>query len=236
MIAEGRFQAQLNTVDVILGRVGLLEERTLSPNKGLGVSFFKGKSYRQIYEDCVREFAFDFRLIDQSLLFFLKDGRNLHDGGLSFSYYECPVQVMPYKEFVGAQIGVSPFDQDFEETVAQFGDDSRAEYEQYVSTTDSKNLVTPIRYDCKASDYKEGRHPASHVHFGFGNEIRVGTRRVMNPISFILMILRQCYPDQWQPLCRTQYASAWCRNVRENIDQVDGTYWNNADELELVLH
>jgi hypothetical protein len=235
MIAEGRFQTQLNTVGVILSRSGLLEERVLSPNKRLGVSFFKGKSYRQVYEDCVREYSFDFRLIDQSLLLFLKNGRTLDDGGLSFSYYECPVQVVPYKEFVGTQIGLTPFDEDFEEAVAQFGDDLRADYEQYVATTDSKNVVTPIRYDCKASDYKEGRHPASHVHFGFGNEIRVGTRRVMNPISFILMIVRQCYPDRWELLRRSQYASGWCRNVRESIDEVDNAYWNVGDQLEVAL-
>jgi len=97
MIAEGRFRTQLDTVGSILSNVDLLEERPLSPNKHLGVSFFKGKPYRQVYEDCVREFAFDFRLIDQSLLLFLKEGRNLHNGGLSFSFYECPVQVMPYR-------------------------------------------------------------------------------------------------------------------------------------------
>src|SRR5262249_40204231 len=103
-------------------------------------------------------------------------------------------------------------------------------------TTDSKNVVTPIRYDCKASDYKEGRHPASHIHFGFGNEIRVGTRRVMNPISFLLMIVRQCYPDRWEALRRLQYASSWCRNVRENLDEIDVAYWNDADQLELAMH
>jgi hypothetical protein len=235
MIAEGRFQTQLNTVDVILGRVGLLEERNLFPNKGLGVGFFKDKSYRQVYEDCVREYSFDFRLVDQSLLLFLKNGRNVNDGGLSFSYYECPVKILPYKEFVGTQIDLSPFDEGFEESVAQFGDDLRADYEQYVSTTDSKNVVTPIRYDCKASDYKEGRHPASHVHFGFGNEIRVGTRRVMNPVSFILMVVRQCYPDCWDVLRGSQYANVWCRNVRESVDEVDGAFWNDGDKMEVAL-
>jgi hypothetical protein len=236
MIPEGRFRAQLETVANILNKVGLLEERALSPNKLFGLTFFKGKSYRQVYEDCLREYAFDFRLIDQALLLFLKDGRNLQNGSLSFSYYECPVQVMPYKEFVGAQFGVSPFDQGFDETVAQFGDDLRAEYEQYVSTTDSKSLVTPVRYDCKATDYKEGRHPASHVHFGFSNEIRVGTRRVMNPISFLLMVIRQCYPDGWRKLLGMQHAEAWCRNVRETIVPVDSAYWNQLDQLELTLH
>jgi hypothetical protein len=236
MIADGKFKTQLDTVETVLKRVRFLEERNVSPNKGLGIGLFKGKTYRQVYEDCLREFSYDFRLKDQALLLFLKDGKTLGNGGLSFSYYECPMDVQSYEVFVGTQFGLTPFDEEFEDTIAQFGDDLKAEYEQYVASTNAKALVTPIRYDCKAIDYKEGRHPASHVHFGFGNDIRVGTRRIMNPISFVLLILRQCYPDCWERVLKDRYAANWCRNVRENIDNVDPDYWNASDQLEVSLH
>ena len=73
-----------------------------------------------------------------------------------------------------------------DEELALWGDEFRADYEQYVTSVESKRIVTPIRYDYSAAAYREGVHPASHVHFGFANEIRVGTRRVMNPVAFIL--------------------------------------------------
>src|SRR6516164_9231972 len=43
----------------------------------------KGLTYRQVYEECVKEFAYDFRLRDQSLMMFVKGGNNEHDGSLS---------------------------------------------------------------------------------------------------------------------------------------------------------
>src|SRR5690606_11917715 len=108
--------------------------------------------YRQVYEECLREFSYDFRLTDQSLLLFLKNGRALTDGGLSFSYYECPMTVQSYEEFVGSQLGLTPFDDGFDRVVVEWGDDLRSDYEQYVGSTDAKGVVTPIRYDCKAAD------------------------------------------------------------------------------------
>jgi hypothetical protein len=235
MIGDGRFQAQLSTAEKILKKVGLLEERAMSPNKGLGAAHFRGLSYRQVYEECLREYVYDFRLTDQSLLLFVKGGRNEHDGFLNFCYYECPVSVMSYTDFVAAEYGLSPFDDGFDDEVAAWGDDFRADYEQYVTSMELKNVVTPIRYDYSASDYHEGVHPASHVHFGFANEIRVGTRRVMNPISFVLLLVRQRYPRQWATVLTIEERRIWCRNVRDDIDKVDQAYWKEQDELELAL-
>jgi hypothetical protein len=235
MIGEGRFQAQLATVEEILRTVDLCDERPPWPNKGLGAAHFKGMTYRQVYEECIREYAFDFRLIDQSLLLFVKSGVDEHDGMLGFSYYDCPLPVVPYREFVGEQNGVSPFDPDFENVVATWGDDLRYDYEQYVMSADTKRTVTPIRYDYKAADYREGIHPASHLHFGFANQIRVGTRRIMNPISFALFVVRQCYPQAWAHLLNLDNGPLWCRNVRDEIDAIHADYWKGRDELEVSL-
>src|SRR5262245_17658139 len=100
MIAEGLFKAQLVKIERILQKLDLLDERQLNPNRTLGAAHFRGKSYREVYEECIREYAYDFRLQDQSLLLFVKGGRDAHDGHLSFCFYECPVNVVPYSEFV----------------------------------------------------------------------------------------------------------------------------------------
>ncbi len=231
MIGNGRFNAQLSTVEMILNNVAVLEERAVAPNKTLGAAHFRGMTYRQVYEECLKEFVYDFRLVDQSLLLFVKSGRNEHDGTLGFCYYECPVPAMAYRNFVALQLDVSVDDR----AVTAWGDDFRADYEQYVTSLESKRMVTPIRYDYSAAAYREGVHPASHVHFGFANEIRVGTRRIMNPVGFALLILRQCYPKSWGQVLNQRYGQHWCRNVRDNASEVAAAYWNEHDLHELAL-
>jgi len=108
MIGDGRFQAQLSKVEKFLKHLGLLEERAISPNKELGAGHFKGLNYRQVYETCVKEYVYDFRLVDQSLVLFTKGGQKQTQWFLEFYYYECPVSVMPYDEFVATELGYLP--------------------------------------------------------------------------------------------------------------------------------
>jgi len=58
MIPRGRFNSQLATVETILKSLAVLEDRTMAPNKGLGAAHFRGMTYRQVYEECVKEFAY----------------------------------------------------------------------------------------------------------------------------------------------------------------------------------
>lgn len=235
MIPNGRFRAQLNTVEKILSKLELLEERMNFPNKTLGVGFFRGKTYRQIYNDCLREFSYDFRLTDQSLLLFLKGGNDQHSGELCFSFYESPVDLMSYREFIASELDISSLHEEVDKAIAVFGDELKSDYEEYISTLNTKNHVTPIRYDYKPMHYQQGCHPASHVHFGLDNQIRVNTERIMNPISFLLMILRQRYPGQWNILLQQPRIRIWVRNVRDTLDEVDARYRNQKDQFELTL-
>lgn len=236
MIPEGRFNTQLAAIEGLLGRLELLEERQANPNKSLGAGHFRGMKYRQVYEECIREYAYDFRLVDQSLLLFARGGHDQHDGLLGFCYYESPVNVIPYKEFVALELGITPDHPDYKKVIKEFGDELRADYEQYVGSQDSKAVVTPLRFDYKSADYRAGIHPASHMHFGFANHIRVGTRRVMNPISFVLFILRQRYPEKWVAFRKLKTADLLCRNIREQLDMVHDDYWCQEDEHEVALH
>ncbi len=236
MIPEGRFGAQLEAIKKLLGSLDMLEERQASPNKSLGAAHFRGMNYRQVYEECIREYAYDFRLVDQALLLFTRAGNDEHDGQLDFCYYESPVIVIPYKEFVAMELGIAPTHPDYEKVIGEFGDELRPDYEQYVSSQDSNVVVTPLRFDYKAEDYRPGIHPAAHIHFGFANHIRVGTRRVMNPISFLLFILRQRYPEKWGLFRKLRHSDQLCRNIRDELDLVHEDYWCDEDDREVYLH
>jgi hypothetical protein len=233
MIGDGQFQSQLEAIEAILKKLDLLSERQPFPEKSLGGAMFRGKPYQEVFAICLREFAYDFRLNDQSLLLFIKEGSDIHSGSLKYSYYEAPVSVISYRDFVLFEAGAG--EDIAEETLNEWGDELRPEYESYVSSTQLKNAVTPVRYDCQSSDYRTSVHPASHFHFGVGNDIRVGTRRVLTPVAFTLFVLRQRYPAAWEKLLKWRNSDVLCRNIRPALDLVDCKYWIPEDERELYL-
>lgn len=105
-----------------------------------------------------------------------------------------------------------------------------------MQTCSQKESVTPIRYDYRPQHYEEGRHPASHVHFGHMNNIRLATERVLErPLSFFLLVIRQYYPDDWVNLLQHAEAGNWCKNVRDDLGNVSTEYWRPLDQLEMIL-
>ncbi len=237
MIGRGTFETHLSTIEEILKEVNLFESRIPFPNNKLGAAHFKRLEYREIYDECLKEFAYNFQLSDQSLLLFVREGNDNHKGLLSYCYYECPVDVMSYDEFVENSYSLShQHELDLESFRIEFGEELREGYEQYVREMEFKRHVTPIRYDYNALYYREGIHPASHMHFGFGNQIRVGTQKILNPISFLLIILRQRYPRAWEIVLKHPNAETWCRNFRRNISKVDKAYWGKLDNQEIALY
>ena len=84
-------------------------------------------------------------------------------------------------------------------------------------------------------DLPDQEKQLSHIHFGWNNDIRVATRRVLNPVSFGLFIVRQRYPREWERLVLLEQSESWCRNVRETLDEIAEKFWGEADERELAL-
>lgn len=91
-----------------------------------------------------------------------------------------------------------------------------------------------IRYDYQPSNYKVFCHPCAHFHFGTGNQIRLGIKKIMNPISFILFILRQCYPAEWLDFINRNKDEKIFKNIRNGLKDISNKIFN--DEKELVLH
>ncbi|MFQ5979222.1 MAG: DUF2290 domain-containing protein [Candidatus Heimdallarchaeota archaeon] len=80
---------------------------------------------------------------------------------------------------------------------------------------DYKPHVAPVRYDYDPQNYGQ-THPASHLHIGFKNNIRVGSDRILTPISFVLFLIRQYYPEEWLLLLENPRNNIWCRNIRRD--------------------
>ena len=234
MIGEGEFIDQINRAASLLVELCLLEKQEYSPNRNVGAASFRGLSYRETWERTFQLFAYDFVLVDQSLVHFKKTGTNEHNGCLGFSYLECPIEVQTYESFCADWLEVGPLNEDYDEQLAECGDLLRKDYEEYVNTCEAKP-VTPIRYDYAPTDYVPGTHPASHVHFGFKNEVRVATERILKPLSFVLLVVRQRYSSEWMKLLEIDADRHRCRAVRRALDEVHEDYWSELDEHELVL-
>lgn len=104
---------------------------------------------------------------------------------------------------------------------------------RFVGPYPLKENFSFVRYDYQPSNYKKFCHPCAHFHFGTGNQIRLGIKKIMNPISFILFILRQCYPEQWLYFIEKNNDEKIFRNIRNNLIDIPSETFN--DEKELVL-
>lgn len=222
---EGVFRTQVNTSWEIVRKLELDAERNWFPSyREITASMFRGLSYLDTWEICFRERYYDFQLHDNSLIQFRVEG--YAPLSVSYAYYECPYQCLSYADFVHDYCGFG---------IYEAGGEFRPEYEDYVVMCNVKETATPIRYDHGTDSYREGVHPASHVHFGHMNSIRVRTKKVLRPLSFLLFVIRQFYSDAWRMLLDMSQAPVWCRNVRDNLEDVGAEFCNPLDEYEMAL-
>lgn len=225
MISRGLFQTQLNTIEHNLKKLGLLDERSPAPQYSeVGASFFRTMSYSKIWHWCFDNNFYDFLLKDGSLFQF-KINRSAKIE-LSYCYYDSPF------------LPIITFDDFFNENQSQEDIDEYdiiRLYEYYVADPPKKEIVSPIRYDYSPDQYTVGRHPASHLHLGYNNEIRIGTKKILRPISFFLFILRQQYPQLWTKFIAFEESAILTRDIRENLPHVSDEYFKEQDLLEMLL-
>jgi hypothetical protein len=221
---KGKFITQVNFAWKILTRFEMSESRNHFPKFPENpAETFRDKRDDEIWAICYQNNYFDFQLYDNSLMHFRAESfRPLQ---LSYTYYECFYVCYSYEEFL----------MESNLTFREVQDELKADYEEYLTTCDLKNAVTPIRYDFDCNQYREGIHPASHMHFGPMNQIRIGARKILNPISFVLFIIRQIYPLRWQEFLQWNKAPDACKYVRHALDDIHSDFWNNQDEWEMFL-
>jgi hypothetical protein len=221
---RGLFESQINEISEILKKIGLREERIHQPHYPDNArALFKDLTYVETWELIYKEQYFHFRLVDDSLLQFRVD--SYKPLCVHYAYYECPYE---------PRININEFEKTH--TLNDEYDEVNLiqDYENYLLAT-QKDIVTPIRYDLDPKLYKPCLHPASHIHFGHNNNIRIAARKILNPLSFLLLIIRQVYPDTWNILVALKKSDEICRNIRGTLIDVEKHYWNSLDERQLYL-
>ena len=190
-------------------------------------ALFRNFSYIEYWESCFNSHYYNFLLSDNSLIQFRAESYNPLK--LSYYYIECPYvspYFIEYIEELGYEIGTAKFNEDRESLIVEHNINTLYQ--------DIKYTITPIRYDYDESVFNENIHPISHIHFGYQSDIRIGTQKILYPISFSLLILRQCYSSEWKQFLSSPKVATLSKYIRDCLDYVDSAHY--FDEMEMVFY
>ncbi|MEX0715914.1 MAG: DUF2290 domain-containing protein [Planctomycetaceae bacterium] len=235
MLSKGQFHAGLDKAEEVLRHAGLLLERNVYERRRLGAAELSGLDYPSTWEALYASNDYDLRLKDGALMQFW---RSEAGDGLYYSWYESPHDLLPFDEYARAYIAKLLEEEDtdlIDEFIGGCQWEIREAYEEDRRTAMLRNAVTPFRYEYKPSQYRAGVHPASHLHVGIENEIRFGCRRILTPISFVLLVLRQAYKTVWTMMLASGVVVVHASHVREKLQLVGKEFWCGDDELEMCL-
>jgi hypothetical protein len=188
MIGEGRFRAE------VARGFALLEELNLSiymnPRPAIDPATIdnlrSSETYVDEYSRHLSLQAFDFLLDDGSLFFFRRDLQDQTQ--LSYGYLESPYAAISYGEFLDEYYGAG----------SQRSMEAWPEYEEYRAQALQRPNVLPVRYDWSPGLYREGAHPAAHLHVGYRTGARLALDAVLTPLQFVLLAIRQFYLQDWE--------------------------------------
>lgn len=224
--AIGKFKSELNFIEEFLRSTDLLYERNHLPNDELDVSVYRKYSYKENWENLIKDNIYNFYLTDNSIFVFKLDSSKKK---ISFSFYECPYDCSTYKEFLNENGIKNEHDKSFYEL-----------YEDYLNNEcELKENPVTFRYDLDFDSYLSGLHPVSHLHVGFKNNIRIGIDKMLNVLSFVSFVFRQHYPTQWKLLIDNRvpqnvYLNRYLKE-KSNLTVIDNRYWNDLDKSEMYL-
>jgi hypothetical protein len=219
MISEGKFRADLARAFVLLEQLNLAVYRNYWPTVDQSTTDLlrSSASYLELYNRYLTFQAHDYLLDDGSFFFFR---RNLLDSTLlSYGYFESPYGGSSYTKFI-----------------TEFGgpDGSWEEYEEYCAQRPRRHHVLPLRYDWSPSLYREGAHPASHLHMGYESDLRLAVDALLTPLQFVLLVIRQFYVKVWESVaCHRPEVVRAVQAISDS--DLSPAYLKGRDFLELRL-
>lgn len=179
-------------------------------------------SYIEQWKAALQNEWFHVKLEDHSLFIF-----NATIDNPSYSFLHAPVATESFRTYLNRQ--------DLEYSARNKSAFSE-EYAMLLETAAFRQHLTPIRFDVDKTGYRAGVHPMAHIHIGLENNVRLAVRREMTPLSFVLFVMRQMYPDSWARLLGRPEQFRLQQAIRDKLQFVSEEYWKEADNLELHLY
>jgi hypothetical protein len=143
-------------------------------------------SYRDIYMAAISRSHYNILLADYSVFQYSYVDR----GSWRLAYLPNPwtAGVVGASELINAWEGLEALGQFDDEIVSGL----ISEMPYYAS-------IPPIRFEYAVNQYKEIVHPAAHLHIGRHTENRWPLARLLDPLTFSMVIAKLYYPSNWAP-------------------------------------
>ncbi|MEO0525945.1 MAG: DUF2290 domain-containing protein [Bacteroidota bacterium] len=170
-------------------------------------SALKNLPYNDIYNECLKARAFNFKLIDGALIQLMYSCKRDDILRHRLAFYPNP-DVERYQD--------NP--EGFEE--AHFG------RELFTEVYEKKALIFPVRFDFDSDDKKYVEHNHSYSHLTLGNyeNCRIPVSRPVSPFQFIVFILKNFYHDRFNDYydnksfnCNLQFESLLSEEEKSRI-------------------
>lgn len=100
------------------------------------------------------------------------------------------------------------------------------DYQQYLDEQEI-NVVTPVRYDYNSKIYQKVIHSASHIHFGYEENIRVPANKILFPTAFIKIVLQYFYYNTWKKKVKNKEDNCFISGSEKK--DIDSVYWESED-------
>lgn len=221
IVGAGKNGVHLNKIEKILKELNIFSEKISSPDElNSHLSELRKLDYKGTWAYYKSNSHYNFQLVDNSLILFY-----IEEKKLSYSYIGCPYECPTYEDFL-IEYGY---------TFAEVGESLMSDYLIYLDGCPL--VVSPItlRYDFDIESYNEGLHPVSHLHIGFNNQIRIGSKYILDPLAFFCLIIRQIYPSMWLFLLGESKFKSDIVKSKIKIEQIHETFFQTKDNYELYL-
>lgn len=189
--------------------------------------FFKdSQDLIKAYGIYTTKYQYNFLLFDHSLIIFDYTNTDYQNLKLSYSYISNPNNFISYESYL------AQFDFEYEHAKEEL----RSEYEQFLVEQEETRNPLYLRYDLSIEHHTSGLHPASHLHVGLENEIRIPIKKILTPKIFSLFILKQIYPENWRALISSDsLVKKYVKPSKSNCTELPRDKFTTLDELELYL-
>jgi hypothetical protein len=220
-ITDAAYQNSIESIKRVLVKLKLLQNSTFY-KKAISRTYRINETddFLAIYKSILENNDFSFLLHDQSIIQIEKK-----DGYFRYSYYNVPFIFPTYDEYLESQ-GYK---------FSDVGYDIREEYNQKLRESELKRYPVYIRYDYSEEVYKEMCHSISHLHIGPDNSIRISSSKMLTPLAFLMIVLKNAYYDVWLEIVDTPELFVFFENIKDGCLNVPMEYFSNADKKELYL-
>lgn len=104
----------------------------------------------------------------------------------------------------------------------------------FVDDAPLKDNIVYFRYDFDPSIYNGIIHSASHLHIGWGNEIRIPIINLMTPEIFVDFVIKNIYKDKWQVSITDENFKKRILSLKRQTEILEKDFFN--EEEKSILH